>query len=73
MVRSTIQIDLEMRSMILTGSGNCSCRKKFGSAEAPANVGQRCENGFQAAEMISEVEDQWKNMKGRSRRCDLQI
>ena len=46
---------------------------KFGNAEAPANVGQRCGNGFQAAETISEEEDKWKNMKGSSERCDLQI
>ena len=73
MVRSTVWIDLEIISMSLIGSRSWSRGKKFGSTEAPTNIGQRCGNGFQAAETISKVQDQWKNMKGRSKRCDLQI
>ena len=73
MVRSMVHIDLEIRSMTLIGSGNSPCGKNFGSAKAPANVGQRCGNGFQVAEMIFEVHDQWNNVKRSSGRCDLQI
>ena len=73
MVRSTVQIDLEIRSMTLIRLGILSCGKKFDSAEAPANIGKRCGNGLQDAETISKVQDLWKNVKGCSKRCDLHI
>ena len=70
-VRSTVRIELEIISMTLIGSGSLSRRKKFGNTEAPANVGQRCGNDFQAVETIFEVQDQCKNMKLHFERCDL--